>query len=647
MLQRPTGRQTDTPEPELLTLSAQQRSIGEKELARAIALLGEYKDGKANLERRVVEDERWYQLRHWEVIRKQRDPDAPEPEPSSAWLFNSVMNKHADAMDNYPEPNVLPRERSDEEDAKSLSSILPVILERGDFEETYSDNWWEKLKHGTGVYGVFWDNTLENGLGDVSIQAVDLLNVFWEPGVTDIQKSRNVFVVNLQDEDLLEAEYPQLKGKLGGQVIDVKQYVYDDTVDTSRKAAVVDWYYKVRAANGRTLLHYAKFVGSTLLFASENEPDYQERGWYDHGEYPFVFDTLFPEKGTPVGFGLIAITKDPQLYIDKLSTNLLKYADIASRVRYFAGASTGVNKKQFLDLREPIVEVEGSLDDLHIRPIEVGNMDSIVFNLMQMKIDELKETSANRDVTQGSTGSGVTAASAIAALQEAGNKSSRDMISGSYRRYAKIGYLCIELIRQFYDEARCFRITGQDAGQYQFIDYSNAGIRDQAIGLDSGGLPLVRRPVFDIKIRAQKRSPFTREVQNQRATEMYGAGFFNPERAQEAVCALEMMDFEGKDKVLEQVRQGQTLLNLCQQMSRQMDQMALLLQSLTGRDMGIGTPDGKDGGPQADRGAAMPAGALARGAAQAQKAAATPYMQKLAANATPDLSRAGRGLGAG
>ncbi len=49
-------------------------------------------------------------------------------EPSSAWLFNAILNKHADAMDNYPEPVVLPRERSDEESAKTLSSILPVVL---------------------------------------------------------------------------------------------------------------------------------------------------------------------------------------------------------------------------------------------------------------------------------------------------------------------------------------------------------------------------------------------------------------------------------------------------------------------------------------------------------------------------------------
>lgn len=67
-------------------------------------------------------------------------------EPRSAWLFNALANKHADIMDNFPEANVLPREKNDERAAKALSEIIPVILERNEFEETYSAGGWYKLK---------------------------------------------------------------------------------------------------------------------------------------------------------------------------------------------------------------------------------------------------------------------------------------------------------------------------------------------------------------------------------------------------------------------------------------------------------------------------------------------------------------------
>lgn len=74
----------------------------------------------------------------------------------------------------------------------------------------------------------------------MAIEQVDLLNLFWEPGVKDIQRSRNLFYVRLFDNEQLLADYPNLEGALGDDV-DLAQYVYDDTVDTSNKSAVVDW----------------------------------------------------------------------------------------------------------------------------------------------------------------------------------------------------------------------------------------------------------------------------------------------------------------------------------------------------------------------------------------------------------------------
>ena len=82
--------------------------IGAAEVRVARATLNRYKEGKANLERRVVDNAQWYKLRHWECM---RGHGKAEVEPSSGWLFNAIANKHADAMDNFPSPNVLPRGR--------------------------------------------------------------------------------------------------------------------------------------------------------------------------------------------------------------------------------------------------------------------------------------------------------------------------------------------------------------------------------------------------------------------------------------------------------------------------------------------------------------------------------------------------------
>ena len=518
--------------------------ISSEDVLKATQILNKYKDGKTNLEKRIIENEQWWKMQHWSLIGSANSSD---PRPTSAWLFNSIANKHADAMDNIPVPTVLAREESDSTSAKILSYVLPVIFENNEFEQTYSDAWWYKLKTGTGCYGVFWNNNLEDGLGDVDIRRLDILNIFWESGIRDIQESRNLFTVELEDNDILTEKYPILEGKLTNASVDIAKYIYDDTVDTDDKSAVIDWYYK-KNVNGREIVHYCKYVNDCVLYASENDPELFERGFYDHGKYPIVLDVLFADEGTPCGFGYIDIMKDVQMYIDKLNQIIIKNALQSGRRRFFISDNAGINEEEFADWSKEFVHTSGSLDERNIKEINVSQLDGSILNLLTQKIDELKETSGSRDVSQGGTVRGVTAASAIAALQEAGSKLSRDMIKTTYRAFRKISYLVIELIRQFYDEPRCFRISSPES-EMKFIDFSNTE-------LYSGQGELIKRPVFDIVVTSEKENPFSTSAQNELAKELFNIGLFNPENSSEALLCLEMMNFDGKEKIMNKIRQN-------------------------------------------------------------------------------------------
>ena len=184
-------------------------------------------------------------------------------------------------------------------------------------------------------------------------------------------------------------------------------------------------------------------------------------------------------------------------------------------------------------------------------------------------IDELKETTGNRDISTGGTTSGVTAASAIAAMQEAGSKLSRDNNKASYRAFRKICLMVIELIRQFYDLPRCFRIMGEN-GVARYVQYSNAGIQPQAQGMDFGLDMGMRIPLFDIEVTAQKQSPYSKMSQNELALQFFKAGFFNPQIADQALACLDMMDFDRKEFIMQKISQNggmyQQMLMMQQQM---------------------------------------------------------------------------------
>ena len=187
--------------------------IGAAEVRAAAEVLRRYRLGKQNLDRRIIDNEQFWKLRHWEQMDKAGEGGRREDiRPASGWLVNCILSKHADAMDCYPEPTVLPREPNDRREAEELSRILQVILKNNRFKKAYSQAWWNKLKSGCAVYGVFWDGDKLHGLGDVSIRSMDVLNLFWEPGVQDIQESENFFCTELVPNRRLEREYPQLDG---------------------------------------------------------------------------------------------------------------------------------------------------------------------------------------------------------------------------------------------------------------------------------------------------------------------------------------------------------------------------------------------------------------------------------------------------
>ncbi len=511
--------------------------IGREQIRAAMETLRRYKAGKANLERRIIENEEFWKLRHWDHIREQ---GTTALQTKSAWLVNVLLSKHADAIDAYPEPACLPRAADDEEEAALLSRVVPVILAQNDFAGVWSDNWWKKLKAGVAFYGVFWDREKLNGLGDISISRVDPLNLYWEPGITDLQRSRNLFHVELADNDVLLERYPALEGRLRGGSFTTSRYLYDDSVDTSGKSPVVDWYYKKREGE-RMVLHYVKFVGETVLYATENEA--APTGLYEHGLYPFFADVLFPEEGTPAGFGYVDLCKDAQRQIDLMNNAIVANCVAAATPRWLKRGDDGINEEEYADWTRPFVHVQGSIEENALRQITVTPLSGNYLSILASKINEIKETSGNRDVNNGGTGGGVTAASAIAAMQEQSGKLSRDQIQNSYRCFRQIVGCVIALIRQFYDTPRRLRIIGP-TGEAEYLRFDNS--------LLASGEPTE----LDIEVTAQKQSTYNKLSYNEMAMQFFQMGFFRPELADQALAALEMMDFKGKDAMRRRVAEN-------------------------------------------------------------------------------------------
>lgn len=569
-------------------------------VAEVVQILHEYKDGKTTVDMKATENQEWWRLRHWNVIQGKTEAGKAKVEVGSAWAVNSILNKHADFMDSFPKANVLAREADDEEEAQILSKILPAIEGHTDAEQVYNTAGYDFLIDGTAITAVLWDPMAHDGMGDIKKTNVDIHNVFWQPGIEDIQQSKYFFDVSVADVNDVKLQYPDIADRIGGGKQGfITEYIHDDNINHQNDIEIINCYYKklemrpvlinidpqtvAQHLVPREILHMAIIIGDQCVFCSEDNPEYQD-GFYKHGKYPYVFRKCFPVKDSPCGFGYLDIMKYPQRDIDKLDQAIMKNTMMKAKPRWWVKKNADINKEAFADWNEEIVEVGSGDLGSAVQQMDVDTLPAIVETHLEAKIDELKEISGNRDFSQGSTASGVTAASAIAALQEAGSKLSRDINKAMYRGSREEYYLEIELIRQFYTEPRTFRID-DGSGRYEYMDYSNVNIAPQDITTPEGTRH--KKSIFDLEVSAEKQSPFSRASQNETAKELYQMGLFAPDNATPALVCLDMMEFEGKEKIKQQIQQNDTFM----QQFQQMQQLIIQLSPEAAVQMGLVAPN--------------------------------------------------------
>ena len=217
-------------------------------------------------------------------------------------------------------------------------------------------------------------------------------------------------------------------------------------------------------------------------------------------------------------------------------------------------------------------------------------LDSVYVAVLQNKVAEMKETAGNRDVMSGGTAGGVTAATAIAALQEAGGKLSRNMIDDGYQAFAQVMTLCIELVRQFYSAPRQFRLLGRGA-EREFRMFDNGGMQPKALAL--GGY---RVPEFDLEIAAQDETPYKTMEYNQLALQLFQMGFFRADMAEQALRCLELMEFKNKDQLASVIRQGQQRTRQVAWLQRQLLTAVQLLDAKQGTSLAQALEQEMNGG---------------------------------------------------
>lgn len=533
---------------DIIPASAQNEEL----INKIYATFEEYRSAYMPEWERLDGCEHIYRGDHWYDI----DNQAPnEPRPVTPIIQSTIENVASDLMDNFPEAIVQPETPDDEIIARVVNEIIKQNHDASGYDKEYWRLSHDLLVGGYCVQEVGYDPELNNGLGGSYIRHVDIAGVMFDPLITDIQDSRAIIKYTPKSLAWLEKHYPDAAPFKGDYYVSDTYSTHSDNVlnvDNSKTAMLIEyWWREYNPSTGRYAVHLVKAAGRKIVEDSRSiKPD----GYYKHGKYPFVLTPLFIRKGSPLGWGIVDMFRTQQRFSDKLDQIVLKNALMSSHNKLLITGSSGFDAE---DLRDWAKEVHEG-DSLNgITWFSTPPLPSYIIEYIQTIRKSIKDESGANDFSRGTTNSGVTAASAIAVLQEQASKRARMAARQMHGAYKDAVRMEIEVEREFNVLPRQVFINNDGAKEAYTFD-SAIMVRHTELGNE---IPIE----FSVSIKVQKENKWSIMAHNELILQIAQicGGAIGPD------AIIELMQFEGKEAVLSKIRAQPQQLNVQQNENQQ------------------------------------------------------------------------------
>jgi len=227
-------------------------------------------------------------------------------------------------------------------------------------------------------------------------------------------------------------------------------------------------------------------------------------------------------------------------YINRYASYIDTNLRMASKGRLLVDRSAGLDKEALLDWESDVIEGDridaGALHWMQTQPFS----GMVTQQMMQLQSD-IKQDSGQNQFSRGEPVGGVTAASAISALQEAGGKITRLRTHVFNQGFREMTRQILWLIRQFYDNRRMLYITGR------MVDASP----DRLFGSSL-------TPAYQVQVQVQRRNPLRQQAQNDLFLQAYRlsaqAGQYFPLSA-----LFELLHVDGKERIIPLLKEYENL----------------------------------------------------------------------------------------
>lgn len=479
--------------------------------------------------------------------------------PPSNTLNSCIDNMIADLVDNMPEARMAPEREETAQSAEELTDVVSYVLYHAGWPGQYQKIMEDAVVTGTGVAQVYWDDDLEDGEGMVNVTMWHPEDFYPDPRTENLQDGRGCFKVTRTTVAWVEEHYPDARGYVGPDSYASDREPFPETPDGDAETTLLEfWYKRYDAKKRKTRVHMALLAGHALLFSSETgfgaeRKDEYSEGVYAHGQYPFTIFKYRDVFRSPFGTGLVHDYKDTQQAIDRCMKYIDDNARESSCNKYFVRRGSGINLDDVADRRKTIVEWDGNNINEVLQTVQAKPLNGQVYQIMQYMVDTMKQDSGQNQFSRGEGGLGVTAASAIQSLIEAGGKLTRWHTEQFKDAFREMVEQIIWVLSEYMTPGRRLRIVGGWDGTENMLDRY---IVLTAPGAEGDAL---KRPAYSVRVQVQKNNPLQNQAHNefvQQVTQVCAQ--YGQPLPPEVVVRL-MRDVPNKTSILRAIRENGTM----------------------------------------------------------------------------------------
>lgn len=522
-------------------------------------------------------DEKW--LDNYRMFRGKQWKDArPSFRHSEVinLIFRAIQSEVPVLTDAMPKLEFVPSEPTDFEIANILNDVVASDWDRFNWSYKITECLYDSHIYGNGFGYVGYDKELDLGMGGICFKSADPFYQYPDPSAFDVNENCAHYI---------EAEPVPIE-KVKAKYKDVAQYLKPDLQDISKKDKQSSEQVRYKSpTDNRTVLEgssafdldahnealeitcYLKDQDVVEEEMKEIDPNTQEEKIsyitklkYPNGRKIVTVSGVLCEDG-PIEFddnkfpyikldnyilprefwsmSEVEQLESPQKIFNKLISFALDVLTLMGNPIWIVDTSSGVDVDNLFNRPGLIVEKEPNSE---VRREEGVQLQPYVLQMIDRMKSWFDDISGSNDVSRGVRPEGVTAASAIEALQSAANTRLRQKSRNLDAFMQNFGQMYLSRVFQYYSAPRVFRITNNQQVTKYFKFHVDTDIEGNKIarvqqyqaGEDgkyflSPETQYSLQNRFDVKISTGSSLPFEKSRVEQQTFNLYDRGIIDSE----------------------------------------------------------------------------------------------------------------------